>query len=45
MYDYQMLGDQISATKLLRPIVIDPKECHFVRAQEEEHQKAQEWDI
>ena len=25
MHYYQMLGDQISATKLLRPIVVDPR--------------------
>ena len=24
IFDYQMLGDQIAATKLLRPIVVDP---------------------
>ena len=30
IFDYQMLGDQIAATKLLRPIVVDPKKTRFI---------------
>ena len=29
IFDYQMLGDQIAATKLLRPIVVDPNVVQY----------------
>ena len=30
IFDYQMLGDQIAATKLLRPIVVDPLSLQMI---------------